>query len=549
MKTSIMKKSLLDYAIKGKLTSRFRRENPQLSAYDEIKAYNAQIANTRKIKQKQLAKLEKSLKEKGANKQAIKPQIQAMKKEIAKLKEIEILALNNETPFEIPSSWAWVKLGDIAESNIGLTYNPNDIKQTGIPVLRSNNIQNGEIVYDDLIYIDKNFQIKENYLVHKNDILMCARNGSSKLVGKVALIEKENMAFGAFMTLIRSKFSIFLKIYFESAIFRNQLEGFTTTTINQITQEKLKNFLIPLPPLNEQQAIAQKLESLIRLASEFEATQENLKRIEKRIEKSLLHCAILGKLSAKFRRENPQLSAYDEIADYNEQIANTRKEKQKQLAKLEKSLKEKGADKQAIKPKIATLKKEIAKLKEIEILALNNEVAFEIPSSWAWVKLGDICEISSGGTPARDKAEFWQNGDIAWVKIADIKSDFIDKTAEYITQKGLENSSAKIFPKGTLLYTIFATLGEVGILNIDATTNQAIAGLSKRYEYDTKFLMYVLRSKKDYVNNLGRGLAQSNINQTMLKDFLIPLPPLNEQKAIAKELDALFAISKGLRVE
>ena len=166
-----------------------------------------------------------------------------------------------------------------------------------------------------------------------------------------------------------------------------------------------------------------------------------------------------------------------------------------------------------------------------------------------WVRLGDICEIQSGGTPARDKSEYWHNGNIAWVKIADIKGDFVKQTSEYITQAGLDNSSAKIFKKGTLLYTIFATLGESAILSIDASTNQAIAGLSKKYNYKTKFLMYCLRSYKDYVINMGRGAAQSNINQAMVKDFPIPLPPLEEQRHITKLLDNLFSLTKGLRVE
>ncbi|EAJ7675296.1 restriction endonuclease subunit S, partial [Campylobacter upsaliensis] len=161
-------------------------------------------------------------------------------------------------------------------------------------------------------------------------------------------------------------------------------------------------------------------------------------------------------------------------------------------------------------------KKELTKCKEITPLNLS-ESPFTIPNSWAWVKLGDICEIVSGGTPSRDKIEYWHNGTIPWVKIADVKNNVVNQTQEFITELGLENSSAKIFKKGTLLYTIFATLGETAILNIDAATNQAIAALIEAYDYDTKFLMYCLMSMKDYVNSLGRGVAQNNINQTMLK--------------------------------
>ncbi|MDL0101550.1 restriction endonuclease subunit S [Campylobacter felis] len=262
------------------------------------------------------------------------------------------------------------------------------------------------------------------------------------------------------------------------------------------------------------------------------------------LKKSLLDYAIKGRLSAKFRRENSGLNAFDELEIYNDNIKQKRKNLEKKLKICEKELKlEKDKDKKAFfKSQIQSLKKEIVKCKEITPLNLS-EAPFEIPSTWAWVKLGDICEIVSGGTPSRDKIEYWHNGTIPWVKIADVKNNVVNQTQEFITELGLENSSAKIFKKGTLLYTIFATLGETAILNIDAATNQAIAALIETYDYDTKFLMYCLMSMKDYVNSLGRGVAQNNINQTMLKNFTIPLPPLKEQQEIVKKLDLLVTLA------
>ncbi|ELZ7566968.1 restriction endonuclease subunit S [Campylobacter upsaliensis] len=262
------------------------------------------------------------------------------------------------------------------------------------------------------------------------------------------------------------------------------------------------------------------------------------------LKKSLLDYAIKGSLTAKFRRENAGLNAFDELEIYNDEIKQKRKDLEKKLKKCEKEFKlEKDKDKKALfKSQIQMLKKELTKCKEITPLNLS-ESPFTIPNSWAWVKLGDICEIVSGGTPSRDKIEYWHNGTIPWVKIADVKNNVVNQTQEFITELGLENSSAKIFKKGTLLYTIFATLGETAILNIDAATNQAIAALIETYDYDTKFLMYCLMSMKDYVNSLGRGVAQNNINQTMLKNFTIPLPPLCEQQEIVKKLDLLVSLA------
>lgn len=150
------------------------------------------------------------------------------------------------------------------------------------------------------------------------------------------------------------------------------------------------------------------------------------------------------------------------------------------------------------------------------------------------MKLKDICIIQSGGTPSRSKKEYWENGTIPWVKISDFSAKHIINTQESITEQGMNCSSAKLFPKGTLLYTIFATIGEVGILDIDATTNQAIVGIMiKNSMVDQEYLYYYLMSLKDYVNRIGRGVAQNNINMSILRELEIPLPPIEKQKKIS----------------
>lgn len=181
---------------------------------------------------------------------------------------------------------------------------------------------------------------------------------------------------------------------------------------------------------------------------------------------------------------------------------------------------------------------------------MQNNTMANLPQGWEVKKLGDIAEISSGGTPSRSKKEYWDNGTIPWVKIKDIKEKFISTTEEFITEDGLKNSSAKLFKKGTLLYSIFATLGEVAILDIDATTNQAIAGINiKENNINSLYLMYFLRSIKDEISNKGRGVAQNNLNLSILKQIEIPLPPLKEQERIVGILDESFAkIDESIKI-
>ncbi|HOH59156.1 MAG TPA: restriction endonuclease subunit S [Bacilli bacterium] len=156
------------------------------------------------------------------------------------------------------------------------------------------------------------------------------------------------------------------------------------------------------------------------------------------------------------------------------------------------------------------------------------------------IKLGDLCKIQAGGTPSRNISKYWENGDIPWVKIGDIESKFLNKTTEFITKEGLNNSSAKMIEKGSILYTIFATLGEVCITNIDVTTNQAIAGLTLRDDkVDLEYLYYFLKSLHLHVNSIGRGVAQNNINLTILREFSVPVPNRKKQLEIANILKVI----------
>lgn len=172
----------------------------------------------------------------------------------------------------------------------------------------------------------------------------------------------------------------------------------------------------------------------------------------------------------------------------------------------------------------------------------------KLPEGWNMMKLIDLAEdISAGGTPSRNKKEYWANGTIPWLKIADMKSVYINKTEEKITKEGLNNSSAKLFPKGTVVYSIFASLGVIGILDIESTTNQAIAGIiPKKNIVSTKYLYYCLQSEKNKILSKKSHATQDNLNLTILRNHEIPLPPLHVQQKIVSILEKAEA-AKELR--
>ena len=172
----------------------------------------------------------------------------------------------------------------------------------------------------------------------------------------------------------------------------------------------------------------------------------------------------------------------------------------------------------------------------------------ELPKGWAKCVLSDLAEWSSGGTPSRGNKAFF-GGDIPWVKTGELSQKYIWDTEEKLTALGLEKSSAKVCPAGSVGIAMYgATIGKVSIWRIDAATNQAcavaqpFAGVT-----ETNFLYHFLRSEKDAFVKKGKGGAQPNISQGLLKDWPVCLPPLNEQSRIVEKIEAMFErIDKGV---
>ncbi len=163
------------------------------------------------------------------------------------------------------SQWSKARLGDIGQSLIGLTYSPSNVKRSGTLVLRSSNIQDGELAFDDNVYVD--CAIPEKIRTRENDILICVRNGSRRLIGKSATLDRRvaGQTFGAFMAVYRSDLNPFLRFFFQSDDFKRQIDEHLGATINQITNGSLNGFVVALPSKSEQEAITARLQDADRL--------------------------------------------------------------------------------------------------------------------------------------------------------------------------------------------------------------------------------------------------------------------------------------------
>lgn len=172
-----------------------------------------------------------------------------------------------------------------------------------------------------------------------------------------------------------------------------------------------------------------------------------------------------------------------------------------------------------------------------------------VPKSWNVSSIGEKARLSSGGTPSRGQKEYWEDGLIPWVKTGEIDYKLITQAEEHITQDGLKNSSAKLFPKGTLLVAMYGqgiTRGKVGILGLEATTNQACAAIFPKPDIDTEYLYYYLTYSYERLRALSHGAQQKNLSAQIVSSFKFGYPELEDQKQIVMSLKI---IDEKLKIE
>ena len=248
----IAKAKILNLAIRGKLVPQNPNDEPASVLLNRIHDEKEELIKQGKIKRDK----KESVIFKGDDNSYYE-----------KMPNGKLNCLDDQLPFELPEGWKWCNLSMIGTTNIGLTYHPTDIDTQGIMVLRSCNIVNDEINLTDLVRVKTS--IRENQFAQKDDILICARNGSRSLIGKCALIPEldEQASFGAFMAIYRTPYFKYIVYFLRSNFFRSVFNDSNSTTINQLTQDMLKRAIVPLPPLAEQLRIVDKITELFERLS------------------------------------------------------------------------------------------------------------------------------------------------------------------------------------------------------------------------------------------------------------------------------------------
>lgn len=192
-------------------------------------------------------------------------------------------------------------------------------------------------------------------------------------------------------------------------------------------------------------------------------------------------------------------------------------------------------------------KSKLAENEEYNLTASRYKITQDFSNcKWNIVKLGDICDTTSGGTPLKSNEEFYVPAEIPWINSGEVRNGEIFKASKYISRLGLEKSSAKLIPANSVLVAMYgATAGQVGLLMFEAATNQAVCSILPSDKFNPKFLYYILSSKTESLIQMSVGGAQPNISQGIIKNIEIPLPPLEVQEEIVKELDGYQAVIDG----
>lgn len=364
---------------------------------------------------------------------------------------------------KLPQGWVECELKDIFDTSSGGTPKRGNPAYYGgnIPWLKSGELNNG-IVNEAEEYITEEGLKNSSAKLFPRGSLLIALYGAT--VGKLGVLDFDSTTNQAICCIYQNKNYdrdfLFYYLLYKKEYLVNQGKGGAQPNISQ---EIIKALKIPVPPLNEQKRIVEKIEE------EFGKIDEGVEKLK---------------------------SAQEQVKQYRQSVLKSAFD-----GKLYKT------------------------------------------TEWESDKLGNIFETSSGGTPKRGNTSYY-GGNIPWLKSGELNNGIVSSADEFITEEGLKNSSAKVFPKGSLLIALYgATVGKLGILDFDSATNQAICCIYQNENYNKNFLFYYLLFKKEYLVNQGKGGAQPNISQEIVKALIVPIPTLDEQKQIVKEIEKRFEVA------
>lgn len=480
MNAQDLKNSILQLAVQGKLVEQRAEEGTARELLEQIKLEKEQLIKDKKIKKS-------------------KP-----------LPEIT----EDEIPFEIPESWEWVRWGELSFS-IQYGYNAPAIANGQYKMVRISDIQNNKVLWDTVPYCEIKDDDVETYQLAEDDILF-ARTGGT--VGKSFLVKEVpcNAVYAGY--LIRTRFDAqklvpeYLKFFMESQLYWQQLRNGTIATAQpNCNGQTLSKMLVPIPPLEEQHRIVTKIEEILPYIDKYDKAYTKLETFNKKfpedMKKSILQMAMQGKLVEQRPEEGNADELYEKIVAGRAQLIKDGK------IKKEKPL-----------PEIT-----------------EDEIPFEIPSSWKWVRFSEVMDVRDG---THDSPKYIESG-IPLVTSKNISGGGLDfSNVKYISREDADKINERSnVDSGDILFAMIGSIGNPVIVNKDREFCVKNVALFKNYDKSKICIEYVywfLYREQYTMKKVASGGVQSFISLKIFRNYLFPLPPLEEQKRIVAKIEELL---------
>ena len=496
MTSQELKNSILQFAVQGKLVPQNPQDEPASELLEKIKAENNKLILGKKNKSNKLS----------------------------------LPITDEEKPYELPESWEWVRLGELCEIINGFTplRSKSEFWINGtIPwfTVADIHLQGRIITKTSQSITEKALRNDSKRILPINTILLCCTASIGEYaINKIPLTT--NQQFNGFV--IKEEYKSILSPNYLFTIAptfkRILLELAGKTTFNFVSVKKTESILIPLPPLAEQQRIVDKIDELLPLVEQYGAAESELRKLNtkfpEQLKKSVLQYAVQGKLVPQNLNDEPASFLFDRI---------------------------KAEKKQLIKGKQIKQDKPLPEIKE-------DEIPFEIPDSWVWVRLNDLTsKIGSGSTPTGGKAVYLSDG-IKFIRSQNVYNDGLRlNNIAYISEKTNKAKKGSIvLPDDILLNITGASIGRCAIVPSDfdkANINQHVMIIRLIDKSIIEYLHFCLTSTyiQSKIMDVQVGVSREGLSATKLMEFLIPLPPLSEQKLIVEKVEEVLKYCDKLK--
>ena len=511
MKAEDLKNSILQLAMQGKLVPQDPNDEPASILLEKIHEEKEKLIKDKKIKRNNKESF--IFRKNGHFYERIG-------------KRGEPICIDDEIPFDIPDSWEWVRINTIREVYTGNSINKTE-KETKFTGLTEgyNYIATKDVKFDNSIDYDNGVKIPKDLekfrVASLGSILLCIEGGSA---GRKIGILDQDVCFGNKLACFKTfnETNDFLFYYLQSPNFKEIFKSKKTGIIGGVGIAKLRNVLMPIPPFNEQKRIIVKLQDLFPKINEYGIYEKKLDKLNSefpdKLRSSILQEAIQGKLVLQNPDDEPASVLLEKIRDEKERLIK------------EKKIKRNKNESYIFKENNHFYEK----IGDNEPVCVDDEIPFDIPETWEWSRLNTICTKLTDGShnppPKKDSG-------IPVLSVKNINQNEIDFNSIYrfTDENGFNKENPRTnISKGDIILGIVGSIGEVAIYKSDkkVIAQRSIAII--KTEIFNYYLTYIFESMlfKKYAKTYSKGTAQRGLYLNSLKEFLVPIPPLNEQKRI-----------------